>query len=181
MQADDTGADPPPFVARLTRLNARLEVALGYLAGLCLAGFTAVVAVDVFFRQVMNNPLLWPSEYSVILFVWSVLLGASVATRQRAHFVVDVLPEQLPAWVDRALRIAVSLLGLLFSLVLLYFGLEMTEAGRRRFMPMMGYPMFYVFAAFPVAGLAITLFNVEQLLQTLRGSDAAAGDDGGAR
>lgn len=169
------------FFVYLTQLNNWLESTLSYLAGLCLAGLTLVVSVDVFFRQVLNDPLLWPSEYAVMLFIWSVLLGASVAARQRAHFVVDILPEQLPAWLDFALRIAVLLFGLLFSLVLMYFGLEMTEAGRRRFTPMMGYPMYYVFVAFPIAGLAITLFHAEQLLQTLRGSDAANGDRGGAK
>jgi TRAP-type C4-dicarboxylate transport system permease small subunit len=174
MQPDSNGAGSAPFFARLIWLNKRLERALRYLAGLCLAGFTCVVFIDVLFRQVINRPLLWPSEFAVMLFVWSVLLGASVAARQRAHFVVDVLPEKLPAWLDLALKLAVALLSLLFSLVLLTFGWEMTELGQRRFTPMMGYQMTYVFAAFPVAGLAITLFGIEQLWQTWR--ERAAGD-----
>ncbi len=170
MISPEAGAALSRALTRLGRINAWIEAALAYLAGLCLATFTLVVLVDVIYRQVLAHPLMWPSEWSVMTFVWSVLLGASVAARRRAHFVVEVLPA-LPAGLDHALRVLVALLTLVFALVLLYFGLGMTLSGMRRFTPMMGYPMVWVFAAFPVAGLAITLFTIEHLLEVLGGHD----------
>ena len=61
-----------------------------------------------------------------------------------------------------------ALAAVLFSLVLVYFGWRMMMTGTRRFTPMMGYPMTYVFAAFPVAGIAFLLFSVEQLIAAVR-------------
>jgi TRAP-type transport system small permease protein len=165
MESSESGGRRPPHAfVLLRRTNQAIELALAYLAGLCLAVFTTVVFVDVIYRQALARPLMWPSEWSVMAFVWSVLLGASVAARRRAHFVVEVLPQHLPEALDFALRVFVALATLLFALVVLYFGWEMTLTGQRRFTPMMGYPMVYVFAAFPVAGLAITLFAIEHLI-----------------
>ena len=42
-----------------------------------------IVLIDVIYRQVLTRPLLWPSEWSVMLFIWSVMLGASDARRPR--------------------------------------------------------------------------------------------------
>lgn len=155
-------------LALLRRVNAGIEIALAYIAGLCLAGFTMIVLIDVIYRQVLTRPLLWPSEWSVMLFIWSVMLGASVAARRRAHFVVEVLPA-LPRRLDFALHVAVAVLTLVFAGILIYFGLQMTLTGQRRFTPMMGYPLVYVFAAFPFAGAAIALFALEHLLELLTG------------
>lgn len=178
---EPNGRQPPYALTLLRRANGSIETAFAYLAGLCLAVFTTVVFVDVVYRQALARPLMWPSEWSVMTFIWSVLLGASVAARRRAHFIVEVLPQHLPGSVEFALRLFVSLMTLLFALVILYFGWEMALTGQRRFTPMMGYPMVYVFAAFPVAGLAMALFALEHLVEVIGRYEAARGvkDDAG--
>ena len=50
---------------RFIRFNSTLEQICGVAAALCLLLFTAIVAIDVFFRQVVASPMLWPSEISV--------------------------------------------------------------------------------------------------------------------
>jgi TRAP-type C4-dicarboxylate transport system permease small subunit len=152
----------------LARTNRRLETLLAYLAGLCLAGFTVAVLVDVIYRQVLSTPLMWPSEWSIMAFIWSVMLGASVAARRRAHFVVEVLPT-LPHRVEFTVQLVVVALSLVFAVVLLVYGFQMTVTGVRRFTPMVGYPLVYVFAAFPFAGAAIGLFSLEHLMELLAG------------
>jgi len=167
-----SSSEPVPGRSRsldlLARTNRRLETLLAYLAGLCLAGFTVAVLVDVIYRQVLSTPLMWPSEWSVMAFIWSVMLGASVAARRRAHFVVEVLPT-LPRRAELTVQLVVAALSLVFAIVLLVYGVQMTMTGVRRFTPMVGYPMVYVFAAFPFAGVAIGLFSLEHLMELLGG------------
>jgi TRAP-type C4-dicarboxylate transport system permease small subunit len=147
----------------LSRFNQWLEQVLAMAAGACLALFTVVVAIDVVYRQVLSQPMMWPSEWSVMAFVWSVLLGAAVAASRNAHFVVVLVADRGRA-IDHVIRTFVAICSVIFSIVLLYFGYRMMLTGARRFTPMMGYPMTYVFAAFPVAGVAFLLFTVEQLV-----------------
>lgn len=147
----------------LCRVNEKIEQVLALLAGACLALFTVVVAVDVVYRQILMQPMMWPSEWSVMAFVWSVMLGASVAASRQAHFVVIVFADRGRIW-DHAMRIFVAAMSIVFACVILYFGYRMMLTGTRRFTPMMGYPMTYVFASFPVAGVAILLFTIEQFI-----------------
>lgn len=150
------------------KFNSAIETGFAYGAGLCLAVFTVVVLVDVIYRQVLQQPMMWPSEWSVMSFVWSVMLGACVSARRNTHFVVELIPE-LTGAIDVALKIIVALLSILFGLILLIYGWDMAEAGLRRFTPMMGYPMVFVFSAFPVAGATITLFTLEHLFAAIFG------------
>lgn len=158
------------ILARLKQVNAVLESASRMLAGACLAVLVVVVFIDVLFRQVINNPLLWPSEVAVLVFVWSVICGAAVSARRRAHFVVDVLPRTLRPWTNIAVKLGVVAFELIFAFVLVYYGSEMAEVGLKRFTPMEGYPMIVHFLAFPVGGAAIFLFTIEHLLEVLTGT-----------
>jgi len=147
----------------LARFNARLEFLCGAAAALCLLLFTTIVLIDVIYRQVLGSPLLWPSEISVSIFVWSVMLGAAVCSRRKAHLVVEILPRISPG-LDRVLRILADLLCLAFALLILWTGLNQVLAGLNRFTPMMGFPLWPFLIALPVPAIAMALFSVEHLL-----------------
>jgi len=166
---------------RFMRFNSALEHICGFAAALCLLLFTIIVAIDVFYRQVLGSPLLWPSEISVSLFVWSVMLGAAVCTRRNSHLVVEILPPMSPL-LDRLLRQLVDILSLVFALLILWTGFKQAWAGINRFTPMMGFPLWPFLIALPIAAMPMILFSIEHLL---RGSppasiDAAATDEGPA-
>lgn len=146
------------------RFNAALERLCCFAAALCLSIFTAVVCIDVFYRQVLKAPLLWPSEVSVSLFIWSVMLGAAVCTRRQAHLSVEVLPT-LPPWLDKALRTFANVLVLLFGIMLFWTGLNQTIAGISRYTPMMGFPLWPFLIALPIPAIPMILFSIEQLLR----------------
>ena len=154
---------------RFIRFNTALEQLCGLAAALCLLLFTIIVAVDVFFRQVIASPLLWPSEISVSLFVWSVLLGAAVCTRRKTHLVVEILPS-LPPLIDVLLRQLVNLLALVFALLVLWTGFKQAWAGVNRFTPMMGFPLWPFLLALPIAAVPMVLFSIEHLLRWSEGS-----------
>lgn len=147
----------------LVRFNAGLERLCGAAAALCLLVFTTIVFIDVLFRQVLGRPLLWPSEISVSLFVWSVMLGAAVCSRRKAHLVVEILPRLSPG-LDRTLRTLVDLVCLAFALLIFWTGLNQVMAGLTRFTPMMGFPLWPFLIALPLPALAMALFSVEHLL-----------------
>lgn len=157
---------------RFARFNSALERFCGFAAAFCLLVFTVIVAIDVLFRQVLGSPLLWPSEISVSLFVWSVMLGAAVCTRRNSHLVVEILPPLSPL-VDKLLRQLVDVLSLLFALLILWTGFKQAWAGINRFTPMMGFPLWPFLIALPIAALPMVLFSIEHLL---RGSPPASTD-----
>jgi TRAP-type C4-dicarboxylate transport system permease small subunit len=147
----------------LVLFNARLERFCGVAAAACLALFTVIVFVDVIHRQVLGRPLLWPSEVSVSLFIWSVMLGAAVCSRRKAHLVVDILPSISPA-IDRCLRILADIVALAFALLVTWTGLNQVLAGLTRFTPMMGFPLWPFLVALPLPAIAMVMFSIEHLM-----------------
>jgi len=57
---------------------------------------TIVVAVQVFFRYVLNQSLFWSEELARFLLVWLTFLGASSAYYRKVNPGVDFLYAKLP-------------------------------------------------------------------------------------
>jgi TRAP-type transport system small permease protein len=170
MQFDSARPSLLTIVGVLKTVNDVLETCFKTLAGACLGTLVVVVFIDVLFRQVINDPLLWPSEIATLVFVWSVVCGAAVSVRRRAHFVVDVLPQKMSPNALTTVKLVVVGFGFLFAVVLCVYGFEMAVTGLKRFTPMKGYPMIYHFTAFPIGGAAIFIFTFEHLLEILTGT-----------
>jgi TRAP-type C4-dicarboxylate transport system permease small subunit len=45
----------------------------------------------IFWRYVLNAPLTWSEELALILFIWLVFFGSSLAIRKHSHLVVDFI------------------------------------------------------------------------------------------
>jgi TRAP-type C4-dicarboxylate transport system permease small subunit len=100
-------------------------------------------------------------------FVWSVFLGAAVAVRRRAHYVIDILPA---SWVNatNALRLFGALACLPVIYVLLVHGYVFSGMGWRRASVSLQLPLAYIFAAIPISAVAMILFSIEVILDDIR-------------
>lgn len=155
-------------VAALTRINGVIEKLLSAAAGAMLVLFTITTFLDVVFRQVIGQPLMWPSEWALIFFVWSVMLAAAVAAAARAHFVVEIIPDRGDCFSDLVFYLGAAC-SLLVAFIMLYFGWRVAEAGMRQYSPMLGHRMVYTYAVFPLFGALLTLFTIEHFLRRATG------------
>lgn len=142
----------------LNRWTERLCVLL--LALLVLDVWAGVVA-----RYALEASLPWTEELARYLMIWMALLAVSVGIYHREHIGLDVLRQKLPIRARRYLRALFDVIGFLFFLVLLVFGLSMTRDGATQYANIFGMSMALPFAAVPVsAGLAC----VQLLLRGIR-------------
>ena len=88
------------------RLLLRVELAL---AALSLVVATVGVAVGVFFRSLLDDPLAWTNELAVLGLVWLTFIGASAVYKERGHIAVDAFSHLLSMPARRALGIALIL------------------------------------------------------------------------
>jgi len=108
-------------VSSLDRLSTTLNVTIE--KSLFVIGFSmaALVAVQVFFRYVLNHSLFWSEELARFLLVWLTFLGASVAYHRRAHPGIDTFSLLLPACLKKKAVICAHLASLgLFSVMIVY-------------------------------------------------------------
>lgn len=77
-----------------------METWLGALAFVSM--FFAIV-LQVFFRYVLGDPLIWPFEFSVYCYIYVIYIGALMATRRQSHISFDIIYESLPEHMRLAL------------------------------------------------------------------------------
>jgi TRAP-type C4-dicarboxylate transport system permease small subunit len=90
-----------------------LTRAFRVVAALCVIAMIVVLLASIGLREGLAVPLVWANEVSIVLFVWSVFLGAGVATADNAHIRFDIAVAPLPRNARRAVGLIVSYGGLI--------------------------------------------------------------------
>ena len=156
------GTDTRTQWAGLRRLNDLVDTVLEIVCSILLTVMVTTIFVQVLARYVFLASTPWSEEIAVYCFIWVVLLGTSLGVRSHGHLVADVLPDDLPASIEKAL-VALSLgLVTVVALVFLWYGADYARLGITRLSFSMGFPMVYIYAGMPIAGAAMLLFLVER-------------------
>ena len=67
-----------------------LDRVVDFLAAICLISTASIVALQVFYRYVLNRPLLWPLEVSLFLFVYLVWFGGAAGMRDNREIRIEL-------------------------------------------------------------------------------------------
>ena len=80
---------------------------------------TLITFANVVMRYGFNQNILWALEFTVFLFGWLVLLGASYAVKKGAHLGIDIIINMLPREPRRIMGLVAVAVCLAFSFLLL--------------------------------------------------------------
>ena len=98
-----------------TWLHARAEI----LLALMLAVMFTVFILQIIFRYLLNFPIGWTHEVSVIMWLWMVLFGSAFVVRDSEEIRFDIFYAAAAGWVKRAMVISTGLtMVVLFSISL---------------------------------------------------------------
>jgi TRAP-type C4-dicarboxylate transport system permease small subunit len=110
---------------------------------------------------------IWTEEMARFLFIWMIMIGATVGVREGTHFEVDLFPVMSPR-VAAALRLVGSLAILVFAMVFLWAGIEFTEFAFNRISELAELPLWVIHVAWPIAGASWVIFLGERMYDDLR-------------
>ena len=118
--------------AFLSRLGAWLHARAENLLAAMLAVMFTVFIVQIVFRYIINLPIGWTNEVSVIMWIWMVLFGTAFVVRDYEEIRFDILYATVS---DRTRRImvvvcaltVVVLFGIALPAVLDYIGFMKVE------------------------------------------------------
>ena len=106
---------------------------------------------------------IWTEEMARFCLIWIIMLGASVAVRDSAHFDVDVLPHPTTVRGQAVSRMIVDVAILLVALIFLGFGWRFAQFGLDQESELTGINMVSIHIAWPFAGFTWLLFTLEKL------------------
>lgn len=75
--------------------------------GISAVSLVVLSVTAVFFRFILNSPIVWAEEVQLILVVWAVFFGASIAIREKGHIAVDIFFDAMPKKVQRVMSVLI--------------------------------------------------------------------------
>ncbi len=111
---------------------------------------------------------LWTEEAARFCLVWMVMLGATIAVRNRMHFDIDLLPEPKTAHGKALARVVVDGAVALFGVAFLWIGAVYAWDARTEVSEITEMSMALMYIAFPVSAAGWLLFLSEQIVDDLK-------------
>jgi len=121
--------------------------------------------LGVIFRYILNSPIIWQYELSIILFIWMIFLSASVAMWKLEHlklsFLVGLLPEK-----SRKILEIIALIGIiLMSFIAMKEGFKLVESSLIRKFRTVPISIGWLYGAVPTSFILIMLDTFLKLIE----------------
>ncbi len=134
------------------------------LALVLLVAMTIALALQVFTRYVLGASMAGTEEFARYAFIWVIMLGASICTRNGGHATVTILNDNLKGTLKQAHKIVIELLVLLACCVLVRYGFTMIAISAKSHTPTLGIPTCVIYAALPVGCLGMIVGTVRNIM-----------------
>jgi len=121
---------------------------------------------QVFTRFVIKVPSIWTEEVARGVFIYLVMIGASLGVKNSVHFGMTMLCDKLDGRArDLYQRFVINGIIMMAAIFLLYYGYEFTVAyGLKRVSPTFLIPMAWVFGIVPISGALMILFSFQNMV-----------------
>ena len=142
-----------------------LETGLVVLFGLIIV----CVVLQVFYRYVLNNPLIWSEELAKLAFIWMIFLGLCLAERERVHIVVDFFVDRMPALVQNILRVMIDVFSIIILTTICYYAIGFIGMQKYMRSVALDISMMYFTLAVPVGCMLFGIYkmiSVKHLVKT---------------
>jgi TRAP-type C4-dicarboxylate transport system permease small subunit len=141
----------------------RILAALGQLEEwLLVVAFSAMgiaLLSQVFFRYILNSPLIWTEELARYLLVWVTFLGINYGIRHRAHIEMEYFFNKFPRILQRVIPIVTQVFTVACLLQFLPGALRFVSAQRAIDSSAMQINMGLVYAVIPI-GMVVTAVSL---------------------
>lgn len=91
---------------------------------------TMVIAMilQVFFRFVLNSPLLWSEVFIRYMYLWVVFLGISYGVRKGQHIYIGLLYDRLAEMAKKIIRVIINVIVIYFLTIQIPYGIKYCQS-----------------------------------------------------
>jgi len=140
--------------------------AFGITAGVAVA-FTNVVA-----RYAFDASLVWATELTIFLFLWSAFFGAAYCFKKDAHIAVTILLDVMPSKIAKIMLLISHTVTIIFLLAVAYYGIlyitEIVMPFDERAIDLWDMPMWIIYLVIPIAFFFSAYRVGEKIVQIIR-------------
>ena len=162
---------------RLIKIVERPARWLAYFSAFLILSMSLWITYDVLTRNLLGWSSPWAFDLSEYALVWMTFLAAPWILLRDAHVRVEILVDAVGPRAQRAIGVAVSIVGLLICLVLAWrTGIAAVEYAQNdvRMARIWNIPRIYPYIAVPIGSAALALAFIARLALYLRDRDPEA-------
>ncbi len=155
------------------RILAKLNEIIKAVSGIILALMIVLVIAQVLFRYIFRLPVSHIEELARYTLIWSVMLGSTIAIKNKSHIAVDFLVEKFP-WGIRKVIKTISCLGIVvFCILFMVEGWSLSVKGMTQLSPATMIPVGLIAISIPISGFISLLYAIGNYYQdVIKGSGA---------
>ena len=139
---------------------------------LLISVISLLTAVGVVSRYVLNLPIIWVYETTLVAFVWMVFLGVSIGFKRREHITLDIIIDRMPPTAARILHLLIAGIVGVFFLFVIKEGCQVVKDTAPEYYHTIRLSTGWFYAAFPVSA-AIALLHLAHEIALLLFNPAA--------
>jgi TRAP-type C4-dicarboxylate transport system permease small subunit len=132
-----------------------------------VGSIVAIIFYSVVMRYVFQRPPFWSEELSRFIFIWIIMVGAVLVTREQSHIELSLFVNLLPKKWKVVLSIFTRFLMLAFCWVMVHQGFKIYPIVAEATSPAFGLSMGWLYLAIPVGGLLMGACIVENIVKSL--------------
>ena len=162
------------MVTALLKLKRWITGILNLALMVAVALLVLDVLWGVFTRYVLGEQAKWSEELARFLLIWVALLGGAVAFGTKGHLGVDYFVGKFDPAARKLMAVVVHLIVFFFAVsVFIYGGTRVVYDAllMEQMTPALGWKMGYVYLALPIAGVFMTIYTIEGLIETIAGRE----------
>ena len=144
-----------------------MDRAVNWFLALLMAAMVVIIAAQVWYRFVLNDPLSWSEEAGRYLFVWISFMGAAAGVRYQVHLGIDLMDKLLSPALYRWVVVLVNLIIQIFLLIIIYWGFKILGVIKFQESASMHISMIYPYMAVPVGAIFMFINSVRVLVAAL--------------
>jgi TRAP-type C4-dicarboxylate transport system permease small subunit len=141
------------------------ETAIDWLSVLLLSGIFVLGIAQVFWRWILRDPITWSEELIQLTYVWVCYLGWTIAERKDSHIRITAVMNFLPKNVQKWLQIFCHILCIIFSILMVYYGIKLVGVGAKRTAVSFAMNYAIVYLMGPICNFIIIIYEIAGLIE----------------
>ncbi len=142
-----------------------LHKSIAFVLVVIMALQAVLLMASVFFRYILNSPIVWGDEIVRYSLIWMTFVGAALATKDKQHIQVDVIDLILHKRGKTITNVLADVIVVGFMVFLIGYGIRMTDYQRGMFGETLSWFSYaYVYVSIPIGAFLTIVFTITKYL-----------------
>ncbi len=137
------------------------------ITGLLFLALFILNVVKIVLRYFWGISWLWLPDLSRLIFIWMVFLGTSILFYYQDHLLMDYFIKKMDKSLFQKVNLIIDFSLIIFFLVLILRGYEITMIRMRIPFDMWDIPTGYAYASVPCCAIFMLIFTIEKIVDKL--------------